>query len=230
MLPLGAGRHHNEGTDCRMELHEYCPPTDNRAFIDAAPESLQKRAHPPREMAPSVCGQSLRLSILVARDHHKVSAARCPFSGSPLSMVHILFPFEYLIFFSCILGVWCLVILCISIGIILSVVSQSRIVFDNSESFQVFGSAPATSKGNGTIVPIQAAVQRSGGSVGFAQSFYKQNQIVFRFMEDAMEMEEASSRNEISAPQWVRGGGRAPPGLQSIIGKLPRLKRRRRKK
>ena len=228
MLPLGAGRHHNEGTDCRMDLHEYCPPKDNRAFIDAAPESLQKRAHPPREMAPSVCGQSLRLSILVARDHHKVSAARCPFSGSPLSMVHILFPFEYLIFFSCILGVWCLVILCISIGIILSVVSQSR-------NCMVFLIIPGFWLGPGHF----KRQWHHCANPGSRATKWRVSRLctkpytkikMFSFMEDAMEMEEASSRNEIPAPQLVRGGGRAPPGLQSIIGNLPRLKRRRRKK
>uniref|UniRef100_A0A1I8BJ35 Uncharacterized protein n=1 Tax=Meloidogyne hapla TaxID=6305 RepID=A0A1I8BJ35_MELHA len=49
----------------------------------------------------------------------------------------------------CILGVWCMVILCISVGIILSV---------------VFGSVPNSQKSNGTsISAIQPAIQRSGG-------------------------------------------------------------------
>ncbi|KAF7633093.1 hypothetical protein Mgra_00007522 [Meloidogyne graminicola] len=60
----------------------------------------------------------------------------------------------------CILGVWCMVILFISIGIVLSI---------------VFGSGPNNQKSNGTsIVLIQPSIQRSGGFMEDAIEMEKQ--------------------------------------------------------
>uniref|UniRef100_A0A915NJS5 Uncharacterized protein n=3 Tax=Meloidogyne TaxID=189290 RepID=A0A915NJS5_9BILA len=88
----------------------------------------------------------------------------------------------------CILGVWCMVILCISVGIVLSV---------------VFGSVPNSQKSNGTsIIPIQPVIQRSGGFMEDAIEMEQQQAVEIR-----------NSDTGQLIPQFVGSHRAQPPGV-----------------
>jgi hypothetical protein len=120
-----------------------------------------------------------------------------------------------------------------------------------TQIFQVFGSAPGSQKANGTTIPIQSVVQRSGGFVGGKRRDLKilNNGHISRFMEDAIEMEQANIHqtnhnhnhnndnnnvNNMMPPTMITTGGSGigigRQSAQRLIGNLSQMKKRKKRR